>query len=635
MTASNSLTLFYRLTDAGLAAAPSGGAVACIEADSGVAERASAQVVGFLRFPQAGAMVEHAKLIELTNVLADSVSAKTDVYRWLTRLYGTTALENFIRHALLLEVDWLVALAVMAERDFPSAERVVITPDWPDSVSWPFVLRGLRDPHVRQRAAEILGAPLVEALDRIDVGRLERPPATRAARRVASAFVSTAGAWLRILWRVRPRSTRLPRSRVVLRTYLSDWESIPEEAQRLRGVDFVVDGEELRPEQVLVWAEPNIDEDRRRRLRARGYEVVGAEMYRIGVYAFLRRALPVLCGFTVRLPALLRCESWWHAHATSLVRDRIVWDEIGRALGPTAFLAYNDISVWAVSRNLMFHRHGIRTVFYQHSSGSYSELDGNWRENMACAYLAFSAIAAWGPAHVAQYALHPGAVDEFWGVGCLWSEHIRLISEDAALNQRYRALLEPSLPASLESFERVLAVIDATISSEIGRDAWLGTHRAALEVARRRPELLLLMKPKFPIDEAMAAGGPEVVSLVAELEAQENVALVPSFFETSAVVAFSDAVVGMAFSSVIVEAIGAGKPAFYIDPVEHFPHAFWRDIPGMVVLDADGLERRLQELLWDTDHDEYMGYLHAHLADVEGHFDGLAMTRLRRLLLQA
>jgi hypothetical protein len=41
----------------------------------------------------------------------------------------------------------------------------------------------------------------------------------------------------------------------------------------------------------------------------------------------------------------------------------------------------------------------------------------------------------------------------------------------------------------------------------------------------------------------------------------------------------------------------------------------------------------VRTLLWDTSPEAYGEYLQEHLADLEGHFDALGITRLRRRLL--
>lgn len=628
------IVFFYELTQQGFERfGHDDASCACIEGDQALIDAGSARRLGFLSFPQAGALVEHDVLIELTSVLVDALARHTSLPDWLSRLYGSDAIDNFVRRMLLGEVDWLVAVGVVIDRDFSSFERVELPLGWPNSSSWPLLVETLREACVRERAIDLLGAPLVEALERIRIVGRDRSRAMRVARRVASAVVHTGGAWVKVLRQVRLRRCPFPPSRVVIRTYRTDWEDIPAEAGRLRRVDFVVDGNELRTDDVLIWVESGVSEARRESLRQRGYRVLDAKDVTIGLGAFVRRTLPLLLSFAARLPTLARTESWWHWPVAVLVRDRALWDEAARAFGRTTFLAYNDISASAVSRNVVLHRHGIRTVFYQHTSGSYSQLDGEWTANMAYPFLVFSAVAAWGPAHVELFRRHPGRIDEIWDVGCLWSENVRLIAADPALRDKYERMLAPHLAAPLASFERAVAVIDATIETEPVRRSWLGIHEAVLGLAQRMPNVLFLIKPKFPIEKALEAAGLEGEELVRRLEALNNVTLVPSWFETSAIVVFSDAVVGMPFTSVVVEALGAAKPGLYYDPIEQFPSVFWRRIPGMVATNESELDQRLRTLLWETGRDEYLDYLRTHLAWVEGHFDGLAITRLRRRLL--
>lgn len=609
-----------------------GASVICVEGDRSAITAVGAHRVGRFEFPDAGEAVEHATLIELTSLIAEQLTRRSSLGGWIERIYGSDAVDNFFKRMLLNDLDYLVAVAVVADRDLAEYERIELPPGWPNSGSWRLLLPRLREGTLRARAEALLGTPVVESLDRLQL--LEHSSAVRATRRLASAVRHTGGAWVKLAKHARVRSSRFPPSRVVLRTYPSDWEAIPDEWERLKRVDYVVDGAELRPEDVLVWIEPGVIDGRRESLRKRGYRVIEAEDVRIGVGALLRRALPLLLALTARLPRLALTESWWHWPIAVLVRERVLWEEAARALGPTTFLAYNDISPAAVSRNLILQRHGIRTVFYQHSSGSYSELDGNWSQNMACAFLVFDAIAVWGPAHRELYAASPGKVGEFWDVGCLWSEHIRSIRIDPVRRRRYERLLTGHLPAPLASFDRVVAVIDGTVSSELPRRSWVALHQATLGLAEKWANVLFLVKPKFPIEVAVEGAGSEGADVVRKLESLANVSIVPSHFETSAVAAFADAVVGMPFTSVVIEALGVATPALYYDPIDQFPTVFWRRIPGMLATSPGELERRLHELLWRTTPEEYLTYLQTHLGSVEGHFDGLAITRLRHRLLE-
>jgi polysaccharide biosynthesis PFTS motif protein len=630
MSTERRLVFFYELTDEGARSfVRPGDTVACLVGAGSAVATAGARRLGLLAFPQEGGLVEHDRLLELTRSVRTIFESESELAPWLVELYGNDAPRHYLAKVIFREVDWLVAAAAVVQRDLPGHDVVELTPDWPASISWPVVLEAMQGPLLRPRLHELLGNDLAATLLRLRA--VGRPPARRALpRRLLTALLVVALTWLKVLRFARLRAVALPRSRVVLRTYGTDWEDSPDVARRLRRVDFLVDGDELRKDDVVVWAEPHVTEARKQALRERGYTVVEREALRFGLGAVVRRVIPGLLAFTARLPALVRSNGWWQFHAASLVRDRHVWDETARALGTTTFVAYNDISGWAVPRNAMFARNGIRTVFYQHSSGSYSEVDGEWRESFACADLNFTAFAGWGPVHLDLYRRSGSAFDEYWDVGCLWSEQSRLIAEDAELHRVYAE----QLGAPLDDYGRVVAVIDATITSEIARRAWLGTHEAALEAALAMPDVLFLVKPKFGLEEILAKTGQEGRDLIGRLDEAANVVLVPAAYETSAVVAFSNCVVGMPFTSVVIEAIGAGKPGVYIDPVEQFPGHSWSRVPGMLVTDAAGLERRLRELLASTP-EQNLAYLRGHLSHVEGHFDGRAITRLRRRILEA
>jgi len=100
---------------------------------------------------------------------------------------------------------------------------------------------------------------------------------------------------------------------------------------------------------------------------------------------------------------------------------------------------------------------------------------------------------------------------------------------------------------------------------------------------------------------------------------------------TAAIVGLSDLTINACFTSTAVETIGRGRPALYYDPTDRIRESFFRAIPGFVCGSGD-LEERVNELLWRTDAAARAAYLAQHFDELEGHFDGLAITRLRELL---
>ncbi|HVH51829.1 MAG TPA: hypothetical protein VM690_06760, partial [Gaiellaceae bacterium] len=198
--------------------------------------------------------------------------------------------------------------------------------------------------------------------------------------------------------------------------------------------------------------------------------------------------------------------------------------------------------------------------------------------------------------------------------------------EAPEINAKYRA----ELAVPLDDYEHVVGVFDTSTASFFGYDDMAAFYAGVAELASAFPRVLFLCKPKRPIEEVFAngAGGREVE---ASFAAAANVAVVPEHFETAAVVAFSDLSINACYTSPAVETIGAGRPAIYYDPTDLYPDSFFRRIPDFVATSGEELATLVESQLTG---DPRLTRFDA----LEGHFDGLAISRLRerlRLVLDA
>jgi hypothetical protein len=589
--------------------------VACLTADpSAIAVLGDALIVlgadAFVEWDLADS--NEVPLIALVEAVYARLEESSPVPAAVGRALGTDDVAHFFRRTLFLDIAALLTVAtVAAHLALADEERVVVDESWEGAAGFAMLLDLWRSNRFGDVPGLRLGPPLAATFDRLDIVR------PRLLQRLRGAAGAVASSWLHALRIVKPLPRRRPKAPLLIRAYPTDFGVDEEGYPRIRNVDFIVDGERIQPGETAFWAEWNVSPERIDALEARGRFVTSRAKLRAGVLEFLRYDVPVLAGLTRLLPELARSERWWTAPVTSAIDTFLLWSHVARQAEPRAFLVFNDLPPSGTVRNLALRRHGCKTVQYQHSCHWRPDREG-WIRDYVFAFAVVDAVATWGPRHSAHVLSHHGSIGEIWEVGCLWSEHARLCADDPALNRGYTEALAQHAAASLDAYERRVGVFDTSISLLDAGDL-VAFHDGVERLARKLPTVLFLSKPKNPGGGVRDDGPSNLVEL-------------PNLFETAAIVGLTDLSISACFTSTAVEGMGCSRPALYYDPTGRFPDTFQGRIPGLVVESDDELERRVRELLWDTTREQYDAYLRSSCADLEGRFDGLAITRLRERL---
>lgn len=546
--------------------------------------------------------------------------------RQLAAIAGVEDLHHYLARSALRDVGSLLGLAMfVASPELERYDVVELDEQWPRGDDFAFFVDVARERGIELRPS------LAAALDRIvfrAAGRARERRAKTAARALSSAGILWGG-WLRRLHVAPPA---LPRRPLLLRTYVEDWGLDRGGQRRLRNLDFVVDGETLRPDEVAVWAEADVPRERDALLADRGYAVLRGEHVRVGPVGFLTRVLPRLCSAAVLAVRLATAERWWQEPSLTLLSQSLLWDEVARAVRPRAFVFYNDIHPSGVARTFALRRAGCPSVQYEYSSGWALDARGGWVPDFVYAFNVVDAMVTWGPMHTEHLLAHRGAIGACWETGCLWSEHARLVREEPDVRRRYLDELRRVHAVELRRDQRVVAVFDTSAAPRLlGHDDLVAFYEGVVALARELPDALVLCKPKRPLDRVFAGGrgGPAVR---AGLETAPNVVLLDELFESGAVIGLCDVSVCACYTSPAIETIGAGRPSLYFDPTRKLPEgSLPRRIPGFVAAGADELVASVTTLL-GQDERQREADLRDRFSQLEGHFDGLAITRFRQRL---
>lgn len=542
-------------------------------------------------------------LVELVERVYERLAPSTVVPAALEQLMQSSSAHFFFKRALFLEVASLLAIAVLADDPrLREAETIVLDARWPGGELFGSLLEAL----VAERG--VLPEPLTHALEQLQVVSPSRLRRTAGAARHAARLLAVVSA--RLAGR-RPAAGPVP---LLLRTYGSDLGIDREGQVRLRNFDFVVgEGLGLSPEEIGVWAERDAGAERIDRSAARGYRVLGPGRTAVPLQAFLRSVLPAAFAFSLRALRSQADERWWLRRGSMAAATYLYVRHGASRIEPGVFVSTNELLPESVARNVALQQVGCTSVQYHHTCHWRAGPDG-WLRDYVFAFAVVDVVATWGPAHARHILSHHGSIGRTWDVGCVWSEHARLVREDPAVRAYYEEVLEREHGMSLRGKPRVVGVFDTSVNilSAGDLDAF---RNGVLDLAAALTDVVFVLKPKNPSDQPPAM--------------PPNVVVLPNSFETAAVVGLSDITISACFTSTLIETVGSGRPGLYFDPTDRVPDAFWRRIPGLVCTSTDGLEARVRELLAADSH-SIDAWLRTHFRELEGHFDGLGITRLRR-----
>ncbi len=596
-----------------------GNDVLCVGGDAALAERLGVRLLSPVALPgfEDGGFVAGAfDLVEAA--VGELQRRRPGISGALVRLTASEDVDRYLCRAMLREVGALLGLALfVATPELAAYEQVVVEQHWPNGPDFAFLVA------VARTERPPLPPEVAAALDRLAFQAERAPSWLRRLRSLAHAARELGALWRETLSLARANTPRVQSRPLWIRSYGEDWGLDRGDQPRLRNLDFVVDGDRVRADEVGVWLEDDVPADRRTRLEERGYAVIARPDVGVGPVGLLTRVLPSLLGATLLFVRLGLAERWWHEPVRRLLAQTLLWREVARSARPRVFLALNDIHPDGIGRTLALRRAGCLTVEYEFS-GHWLTDERGWIPDYVYGFTVLDAMISWGPLHSDHFRNHRGAIRDFWEVGCLWSEHARLVRENRSLGYR------EAVGVPIDAYDAVVGVFDTSTASFFRADDMAAFYAGVVAAARRLPRLLFLCKPKRPPESvyANAARGRELEAAIA---ATANVALLDEYFETAAVVGLCDVSIAACFTSPAVETIGVGRPALYFDPTELFPESFFRRIPRFVATSEAELVERIEALLAVTPEERERD-LRERFAGLEGHFDGLAITRLRERL---
>jgi hypothetical protein len=398
-----------------------------------------------------------------------------------------------------------------------------------------------------------------------------------------------------------------------------------------RNDDFIVDGELIRPEDMLFYyrrssqfrmAKPELLPISLANAAEKGYRCVDFERTSIPLPLIWRVMLPRYVVF----PSFNLLESMVRqvVQPSAGLLSHIIMSFLGQTWGWEVFLAsyaprlnlsQDDPYLRHIADTVALNLHGSQNAGFQWSD------DAAFRDALY-AYAGFNVYFAWGSL-AENYWKGNWGIEQVVHTGYLWGHHY----EESLGN---REELRRALTGDNQGYRFIVALFDEHLSDDFVREeTLLNFYRVGTELLERRSDTVVVVKPKGydgfrDIPAVMALLTPYVDS--GRLIIRDRMTT-----DVQEVMAISDVVVSMIMGVPYLEAVCCGKPGFNYAPAKTYSSSpVYAQGHGKVVFDDVGGVVDAVDHVLDHPEDNPWGGLGELLDDVDPYRDFRGIDRMRR-----
>lgn len=425
-----------------------------------------------------------------------------------------------------------------------------------------------------------------------------------------------------------PKSMQL-----AIRLYNNDWGL---RGQATHEADWLLDGERFHPGNTLFVAENQLNKDYENEISHRKYtlsrQYYKAAFREVSVDFILR--ILILQNFK-RLGALFLQSLSTPINLMKVVvhawMDYFMWQNFICHYFPMAYFACHDIQYRHIFRNILLGTIGCQSWYFDHSNSKIQMYENNGKLSGREAlrdYMKFDGEIHWGRQLIQLAQKHHNRSRFFEAYGPIWYREIKKTAlMDKIILDRWG-----SNPAGI-----ILAVFTTTNSLQAINGE--KTHRDFLQAFVNMlndphyPDLRILLKHKnLNYEEYMGLEGTDIAEVYENLKKHPRAIVLNPRFSSNAIVSYAHLVVSMAFASPTVEALVAGKRAFYYDASNAYRNSFFEKFPRIVA--HNGLELKDTMNYWlSLPERDFMAYLEKYIfPEYGGNLDVSPMQRIRQSL---
>jgi len=300
-------------------------------------------------------------------------------------------------------------------------------------------------------------------------------------------------------------------------------------------------------------------------------------------------------------------------------------------------VAFNDVGIKSIGRNVILKNENpaMRAWHYEHSISHRIFAATADKPLMSLRYHSIGFIfydyyIIWSDLLTQYFRNHLQHIKEYITVGCLWAEHTANIAKGMIAS---RILDIGKIKAAAGNYKFV-SVFDTTFGDDLmqGYDEGREFFKHVESLLKDLSDIFVIFKPK-KTRRSMVKFCPEILDAYDGFSSHKRCCVLPEYISPSEVIAFSDLIVAVPFTSPAFEALCARKKAIYYDVFDKYRGSILDQVPGLVIHDYQNFTKRVKELLFETDEEAYNKYLDTQAkGKIEPFFDGMAVTRFRKLL---
>lgn len=406
--------------------------------------------------------------------------------------------------------------------------------------------------------------------------------------------------------------------------------------KRYYGETILLDEKELPAEKVLF-----IDESRKPNMRKYAkFGLNGVSLMEdrqpVG-FGFWKK---VLVGFTplwlMSLPGIFTEKPIIIRTTAKLMTDWIRWSIMAENYKIKNYV--RRLVPDGVGKITMLRKMGAKTWHYYPDATSVDNLDG-WAENCKVdtdfTFMDYDVCVVYGRRTEQFFKAHGNNIREYIKNGIMYAQITREIEDGKHPTRIDEYLKDGSKKVPKNAL--MVGVFDTTFAAHAPMHADDGAAfgRDMLRLLEENPEMFMVFKVKYPWE-----GLPiEIRSVYTKLREHKRCLLFPTADldsgSASEVIAKTDFVISVAYTSTTIEALGAGKKGIYYDPNGRYrgDGYYYNRIPEFVAHDYGELETLIRYWTQEAGEKEFKEFLNQYIKpEFDPYMDCKAISRFRRML---
>jgi len=422
-----------------------------------------------------------------------------------------------------------------------------------------------------------------------------------------------------------------------MRVYNNDWRFY----HKYRSVDFLLDGSSLTRDNTVFCLERDVSSDYIETIREKNYNFMelGRVLHDVDFH-FIKCIIGSILGSWLYVGVSMLLKSELVVKSTlEIMHTYILWNAFLSKYEIRNYVAYNDFMPPAIIRNIILSKKGIISWYYEHSCHSmdvFTPLNQDIYMASEFAYIYFDKFVSWNEQSTRFYGTMPNRFESFEPIGCLWSEHVRILLENPSENKLLKSARDYLTDKNNRILKKIIAIFDTSFGeaplSVLDMKEFLSGIYNLLE---KNSKIGMIFKMKH--GEYIFIKYPDIFTYYERLMNHPRCYFVCAHTEedTSEVVASSDLVISACFTAPTIEALGAGQKAIYYDATGRFGNTYYTQFPVLVAHDYASLIQLVDYWLYEVTEDGFIDYLNNVVqGELAYTIDGRAITDFRHRLCQ-